>query len=257
MLGIFDSGLGGLTVVRQIERVFPPAGYIYLGDTARLPYGTKSFKTVERYAVDALKFLRKKGATTPVIACHTVSAVLTANPAARRRCAALFPRSELFDVVQPALASAKKATRNGRIGVLGTATTIRSGVYQRALRGYMVVPTSASVLVALAEEGWGNDAAVTPILCRVLAPMKQKRVDTLILACTHFPLLERRIRDILGRKVVIIDPGRAVARALRGAGVAVRPGRRRFLVTDVSADFSKRASRFLGRTVRAELVNLS
>ena len=263
MLGIFDSGLGGLTVVRQIERVFPRAGYIYLGDTARLPYGTKSFKTVERYAVDALKLLKKKGATTAVVACHTVSSVLAVNPAARRRCAALFPKSELFDVVAPALAGAKKATRNRRIGVLGTATTIRSGVYQRALRGYTVVPVPASVLVALAEEGWAfrrgsgqGRYLIEPILRNILKPFQQKRVDTLILACTHFPLLERRIRDILGKKVVIIDPGAAVARALRENAVAVRPGHRRFLATDVSADFSERASRFLGRSVRAELVDL-
>ena len=261
MLGIFDSGLGGLTVVRAIEKRLPQAGYVYLGDTARLPYGTKSPTTIERYALQALAFLREAGATTPVIACHTVSSVLAGSPSFRRACANLFEGTAPLDVVMPAVAAARKATRNGRIGVLGTAATIRSRVYERELRGKTVVPVAASVLVGIAEEGWGKDVAVRPLLRKVLAPLRTRRVDTVVLGCTHFPILKRQIRDILGSRVVIIDPGDEVAALLEASGGTTRGTRsdwraRHFFATDIPDDFSLRASRFLGRPITAEAVTL-
>lgn len=256
MLGIFDSGLGGLTVVRHIERTMPAAGYLYLGDTARLPYGTKSPETIERYAVQALRFLRSQGAKTPVVACHTVSSFLYANPNAYRRCAQLFRRNDLFEVVTPTIRAARNTTKNRRIGILGTTATVQSGAYQRGLRGYRAVPVAASVLVALAEEGWAKRGrAVKPILREIMRPFRRERVDTVILACTHFPILTRHIRDILGSSVRVIDPGAEIAAALGSPDLA-RRGPKRFFATDIPEDFAERASRFLGRSIRAKAVNL-
>lgn len=256
MLGIFDSGLGGLTVVRQVERAMPVAGYVYLGDTARLPYGTKSPQTIEQYALQALRFLRSQNAQVPVVACHTVSSLLFSNKEAYRRSARIFGRNDIFEVVTPALKAAKTATNNKRIGILGTAATIRSGAYQRGLAGYRVIPVAASVLVAFAEEGWARKkGALKPILRELLRPFQKGNVDTIVLACTHFPLFEKHICDIMGSSVVVIDPGKELAEALSSPDLAQR-GVKRFFVTDISPDFSERASRFLRRQIRAQTVHL-
>jgi len=263
MLGVFDSGVGGLTVVRAIERRVPGAGYVYLGDTARLPYGIKSQKTIERYAMQALAFLRESGADQPVIACHTVSAALIGNPAFRRTCASIYSGIEPRDVVTPAIAAAKRETKSGRIGVLATTATIRSGVYQRALRRFRVVPVAASVLVAIAEEGWafrrdvrqGRGRAITPMLREILKPFARAHVDTVVLACTHFPIFKPHIRAILKPSVHIIDPGEELA-AILAASHSVKRGSRNYFATDIPDDFSERASRFLGRAVHASPVTL-
>lgn len=256
MLGIFDSGLGGLTVVRQVEKAMPSAGYVYLGDTARLPYGTKSPEIIERYALQALRFLRAHNASVPVVACHTVSSLLFSRKSAYKRAARLFGRSDVFEVVTPAINAAKAATCNKRVGVLGTSATIRSGAYQRGLSGYRVFPVAASVLVAFAEEGWASRRRETePVLRQLLRPLQREKVDTVVLACTHFPLFEDHIRDIMGSAAAIVDPGKELAEALASQDLA-RRGAKRFFVTDISPDFSERASHFLRRTIRARTVHL-
>lgn len=255
MLGIFDSGIGGLTVARAIHRQAPGTAFLYLGDTARLPYGTKSPSTIERYALLALTFLKRGGATHPVIACHTVSSIFLTRPGMRKEIAKMFGGREIFEVVTPGIAAARRTTRRGRIGVLGTAATIRSGVYPHALRGFHLTQVAASVLVPLAEEGWSKKAEILPLLNEVLKPFKRRRVDTVILACTHFPILKTRIRAILGPAIRLVDPGEELARTLAKHPAPFARGNRRFFATDIPDDFEKRASRFWGQRIKAELVN--
>lgn len=256
MLGIFDSGLGGLTVVRHVERAMPRAGYLYLGDTARLPYGTKSTETIERYALQAFRFLRAQGVRVPVVACHSVSSMLVSNMKTYQRCARIFGREDIYEVVTPALKAARATTQNRRIGVLGTVATIRSGIYQRGLRDFRVVPVAASVLVPFAEEGWATRRnVIRPVLEHLLQPFRKANIDTVVLACTHFPLFSRLIRDILGASVHVIDPGEELTAALASSDLA-RRGPKRFFVTDISPDFSYRASRFMRRRIKAKTIHL-
>lgn len=257
MLGIFDSGIGGLTVARAIHQQAPGTAFLYLGDTARLPYGTKSPSTIERYALSALAFLKRGGATHPVIACHTVSSILLTRPGMRKKVAKMFDSSEIFEMVTPGVETARRATRRGRIGVLGTAATIRSGAYPHALRGFRLTQVAASVLVPLAEEGWSKKAEILPLLKEVLKPFRQRRVDTVILACTHFPILRARIRAILGPTIRLVDPGEELARVLAEHPVPFARGSRRFFATDIPKDFADRASRFWGRRIRTEPVDLA
>jgi glutamate racemase len=256
MLGIFDSGLGGLTVVRAIEKRLPDVGYVYLGDTARLPYGTKSPETIERYALQALAFLREAGATRPIIACHTVSSILAVRSSFRKTATAIFEGVAPLDVVTPAIAAAKRETRNGRIGILATRATIFSGAYQRALKNFRVVAVPASLLVALAEEGWAEKREIKPIVANILAPFLRSHIDTLVLACTHFPILKKTIRGILKPSVAIIDPGEALADILVSNPPPGKRNGRQFFATDIPDDFAERASRFLGRTINATAVML-
>jgi glutamate racemase len=252
MLGIFDSGLGGLTVARALEQKFPAAGYIYYGDTARLPYGTKTPETIGRYTVAALEHLQVQGASTPVIACHTASSTLAAHPDIRDQALAAAKTDMLFDVVTPAVAAARAATREGRIGILGTAATVRSGIYETLLHDAEVTQVPASVLVGLAEEGWTSRHHAGPILKELLLPFMRARVDTVVLACTHFPLLAESIHDILGPEVALVNPGVALVETLAQHHLPLTEGPKRYFASDLPADFAERASRFLGRPVDAE-----
>src|SRR3989344_2566332 len=252
MLGIFDSGLGGLTVVRALEQKFPDIGYVYYGGTARLPYGTKTPQTIGRYTVAALEYLRRHGAATPVIACHTASSTLAAHPDIREQALAAAGSEMLFDVVTPAVEAARASPREGRIGILGTTATVRRGIYETLLHDAEVTQDPASVLGGLAEEGWPDPRHAGPILEDLLLPFQRARVDTVVLACTHFPLLAEAIRDILGPEVQLIDPGEALADALLQEEIRPEAGSPRHFATDVPNDFSERAGRFLGRNIEVE-----
>lgn len=251
MLGIFDSGLGGLTVVRAIDQVLPGTAYTYLGDTARLPYGTKTPTTVARYTRDALNFLHQRGATTPIVACHTASSVLVGNPKLRADITEQFG-TEPYDVVTAGLAAVRAQSKSDRVGILATTATVHSGVYEMNLHEYVVTQVPASVLVGLAEEGWVEPQHIGPILETLLMPFLRAEVDTVVLACTHFPILTQNIRDILGRDVVLIDPGVALANHLAKTPHAT--GEQQFFATDIPDDFAERSERFLGRPITAEHV---
>jgi len=253
-IGIFDSGVGGLTVQRAILAALPGADTLYLGDTARVPYGTKSAETVTQYSLRNARFLLEAGIDLLVVACNTASAV--ALPALRD--ALPVP---VLGVVEPGARAAAAATRGGRIGVIGTPGTVASGAYQAALRaarpGAEVVAQACPLFVPLAEEGWTDpaDEVVRGVARRYLAPLREAGVDTLVLGCTHYPLLKAAIAAELPG-VALVDSAEVVAAEVAGrlgaAGAAAGgQGVHRFFVTDAPARFLAVAGRFLGRAVEA------
>jgi glutamate racemase len=250
-IGIFDSGVGGLTVQRAILDALPSAGTLYLGDTARVPYGTKSADTVTQYSLRNARLLARHGIDLLVVACNTASAV--ALPALRAELSV-----PVLGVVEPGARVAARTSRSGRIGVIGTQGTVASGAYQDALRreraGAEVLARACPLFVPLAEEGWTDpeDDVVRGVVRRYLAPFKDGAVDTLVLGCTHYPLLEAAIaRELPG--VVLVDSARAIAaevRARLGDGPPAEAPHR-FFVTDTPEKFLAVAGRFLGRPVTA------
>jgi glutamate racemase len=261
---VFDSGVGGLTVVRALRSVLPGEDVIYLGDTARVPYGSKSPRTVERYSLACQQFLLDRGVKLVLIACNTVSA--TALPAL----VAASP-VPVIGAVEPGAQRALAATRGGHIGVIGTLATVRSSAYVKAIAaldpGVEVATAACPLLVPLAEEGWTDDDIARLVARRYLAPLfaAAPRIDTLVLGCTHYPLL----RDVLGRvarelaqhELTVVDSATAMAEAARdalGSGQNRRgePGRLDCFATDTSR-LDELAPRFLGEAPTGfELVDL-
>jgi len=251
-IGIFDSGVGGLTVQRAILDALPGLETVYLGDTARVPYGTKSPEVVTQYSVRNGRVLVAHGVEMLVVACNTASAV--ALPALR----------EAFDVpvlgvVEPGARAAARATRSGRVGVLGTQSTIASGAYQRALAalipGVQVVAQPCPLFVPLAEEGWTDpaDEVVRLVARRYLEPVGAARVDVVVLGCTHYPLLSAAIAAELPG-VTLVDSAAAIAAEVRErfpAAASGGPVEHSFLVTDTPDRFLRVAPRFLGRAVES------
>jgi glutamate racemase len=248
-IGIFDSGVGGLTVQRAILEAVPAADTLYLGDTARVPYGTKSAETVTQYSLRNARFLARHGIDLLVVACNTASAV--ALPALRAELSV-----PVVGVVEPGARVAARTSRSGRIGVIGTQGTIASGAYQAALRrerpGASVVARACPLFVPLAEEGWTepSDELVRGIVRRYLAPLREADIDTLVLGCTHYPLLEAAIAAELPG-VALVDSARAIAADLKERVGAPGPNgaEHRFFVTDTPERFLAVAGRFLGRPV--------
>ncbi len=250
-IGIFDSGVGGLTVQRALLDALPGADTIYLGDTARLPYGTKSAATVTQYSLRSARLLEAQGIDLLVVACNTASAV--ALPALR----AALP-VPVIGVVEPGARAAVKATSGGRIGVIGTAGTIGSGAYTAALHALrpdaVVVAWACPLFVPLAEEGWTDpaDEVVRGVVRRYLAPLKAARIDTLVLGCTHYPLLKAAIAAELPG-VTLVDSAETVAAEVKALlpAPAGRVATHQFLVTDTPERFLAVAGRFLGRPVES------
>jgi glutamate racemase len=256
-IGIFDSGFGGLTVQRAILAALPDADTLYLGDTARLPYGTKSAETVTQYSLKNARLLASYGIDLLVVACNTASAV--AIPALRE--ALPIP---VLGVVEPGARAAVRASRGGRIGVIGTEGTVASGAYQRALQaerpGVEVVARACPLFVPLVEEGWTDpaDPVVRGVVARYLAPLRGAGLDALVLGCTHYPLLRAAIAQELPG-VALVDSADAIAAEVRGRFEAGPPRtpEHRFFVTDAPGKFLALATRFLGREVtRAEHVDV-
>ncbi|MCC7381106.1 MAG: glutamate racemase [Deltaproteobacteria bacterium] len=249
-IGVFDSGVGGLTVLHAIHRLLPDRDTAYLGDTARVPYGTRSAETVVRYALNAARFLSaREDLGVLVVACNTASAV--AIDALSR--ALPIP---VIGVIEPTAERAVAVSKNGRIGVVGTRGTIASGAYQRAIAalrpGAATFAEACPLFVPLAEEGWTDtsDAVARAIAERYLAPLTAHGIDTLILGCTHYPLLAGVIRAVIGPSVILADAADSVAEAL-AASETLPPSRngqplRRYYVTDLPKGFTRVAERFLG-----------
>jgi glutamate racemase len=248
-IGIFDSGVGGLTVQRAVLDALPDVDTVYLGDTARVPYGTKSADTVTQYSLRNARFLVRQEIDVLVVACNTASAV--AIPALRAELAI-----PVLGVVEPGARVAARATRNGRIGVVGTQGTVSSGAYQAALRQALpdvqVIARACPLFVPLAEEGWTDpeDEVVRGVVRRYLAPLAETGIDTLVLGCTHYPLLAAAIAAELPG-VTLVDSAQAIAADLRARlpRDADRAAVHRFYVTDAPARFLAVAARFLGRAV--------
>lgn len=254
-VGVFDSGIGGLTVLAAMRQRLPGEDFLYLGDTARLPYGTKTAATVERYAQQAVQALVHRGVKAVVVACNTASA------AALPALAAGNPGLPLIGVIEPGAAAAVAATRSGRIGVLATEGTVRGGAYQQAIRRLLpqaqVSAVPATLFVALAEEGWTSGEVVQAAAQRYLQPLfagPQQAPDVLVLGCTHFPPLAGAIRSVAGEAVRIVDSAvttaQALATLLAQHGLeAAGSGTCRFLVTDGEERFARVGPTFLGQAI--------
>jgi glutamate racemase len=248
-IGIFDSGVGGLTVQRAVLEAVPSADTVYLGDTARVPYGTKSAETVTQYSLRNARFLARHEIDLLVVACNTASAV--ALPALRGALAV-----PVLGVVEPGARAAARASRAGRIGVVGTQGTVASGAYQAAIRRERpdaeVFARACPLFVPLAEEGWTDpdDDVVRGAARRYLAPLREAGIDTLVLGCTHYPLLAAAIAAELPG-VVLVDSAHAIATEVRAqlGGEGPESTSHRFFVTDAPERFLAVAGRFLGRPV--------
>jgi glutamate racemase len=251
-IGIFDSGIGGLTVGHAVMRRLPSERLIYFGDTARLPYGPKSPDTVQRYSLQIGGFLRAEGVKAIVIACNTATA--HALPALRD--ALDVP---VIGVVEPGARSAVAATR-GQVGIIGTSGTIKSGAYERAIRALApdvrVIARACPLFVPLVEEGWIDHPATRQVVETYLAPLQAERVDTVVLGCTHYPLLGPVIAQVMGPEVTLIDSAEATAQELecllRDRGLLAHPGDEpdhRFIASDDPLQFLQLGQRFLGNAI--------
>jgi glutamate racemase len=251
-IGIFDSGIGGLTVVRALTKLLPNESLVYLGDTGRYPYGTKSADVVRRYSLENTAFLVDKEIKLLVVACNTSTALALDAVQAR-------VDVPVVGVIEPGARAAARASRNRKIGVIGTEGTIRSGEYTRALRGLRpdleIYARACPLFVPLAEEGWVDNEVAGRAARLYLTSLARSGIDTLILGCTHFPLLKTVIGATMGSKVRLIDSGVATAAAVRAALEAHDLLRRRgggetsFFVTDAPERFVKVGARFLGHQV--------
>jgi glutamate racemase len=259
MIGIFDSGIGGLTVVRSLMEHLPGYDIVYFGDTARTPYGTKSPETVVRYALENIDFLLSKGSKIIVMACNTASSVAAES---------VNDQFDLpiFEVITPAVEITVKRSKHLRIGVIGTRATVNSGVYEKKIKALSpeakVYSTACPLLVPLVEEGWVKKPETSMIIKKYLHPLKVRQIDTLILGCTHYPLLKDKIQRKIGKKVDVIDSSKAVAKNVKAfldthAEVdrqLVKKGNFRLFVSDVTDQFQKTARMTLKRNVVLEHV---
>lgn len=248
-IGVFDSGIGGLTVLREVRRLLPNEDVLYIGDTARVPYGGKSPETVLRYSTEICDMLLARGAKAIVAACNTASAL------AVPRLAAALP-VPVVGVVRPGAAAAAATTRNRHVGVIGTRATIASRAYETAIHendpGIRVVAAACPLLVPLAEEGWFDEPETRRIADRYLAPLLADGIDTLVLGCTHYPLLERCLAAAVGPDVALVNSARNCALALTDAierhGLAREPAERPGRTT---AAFTDRPGAFLDVAIQA------
>jgi glutamate racemase len=211
-IGVFDSGIGGLTVVKALHDLLPNEDIAYLGDTARVPYGPKSPETVQRYALELAQMLMQQNAKALVVACNTVSSV--ALPLLTKNFSV-----PVIGVIEPGAQAALQATRDRHIGVIGTRATIRSGAYERALRAsdnnVRVSSSACPLLVPLIEEGLLNDDVTDRVIVRYLEPLLADGIDTLVLGCTHYPLLTGAIARALGREITLVDSAQNCASAVQ------------------------------------------
>jgi len=259
-IGVFDSGVGGLTVLREIANLLPDKKIIYLGDTARVPYGSKSPETVNKFSEQGIKFLQSKGVKLIVIACNTVSALSLDFLKERTSL-------PLIGVLEPGAEKAISLTKKGIIGVIGTEATIASKAYTKAImkidRSVKVVEKSCPLLVPLAEEGWLRGEITKKVIQYYLRPILKERIDTLILGCTHYPLFKDTIQQVVGEEVKLIDSAKEVAlrvREIAGDSSNVDCGFHsyEFFVTDQPERFARVGKVFLKKKIynKVKKINL-
>ena len=261
-VGIFDSGLGGLTVAHAIFERLPAESTLYFGDTARVPYGPKSPETVRRYSLEIMRWLLQQGVKAIVVACNTS----TAHALEALRAAAPVP---VLGVIEPGARAAVAASNGQPIGVIGTAGTIKSRAYERAIHalapGAEIVVRACPLLVPLVEEGWLNHPATELVAEEYLAPVRGKNVTTLVLGCTHYPLIKPLLQEVIGTGVLLIDSAAETAKALEltllreglQAPAGGEPAQHRFVVSDDPERFRRVGAGFLGERVgEAEVVSL-
>lgn len=264
MIGVFDSGIGGLTVVKQIFKTLPQYKIVYFGDTARLPYGTKSEEAIIKYSIENTEFLLEKGAKVIVIACHTASSV--AADVLREK----YPEVPIFDVVGAGLEKTLELSRRKKIGIMGTVATIKSGAHEKFLKNInpdvKVLNKACPLLVPLIEEGWLKRMETRKILRYYLRPLKQKKVDVLVLACTHYPLLYKMIDAISGKSVQIVDPAEELALELQEflkknpdieKSIERNGNKHQFYVSDIPYRFNDLSKRILGQKIDVKKIDLN
>lgn len=248
-IGVFDSGLGGLTVLRAIRRRLPGEDLVYFGDTARVPYGPKSKAAVTRYSVEIAKFLARRGIKLLVVACNTASAL--ALPEVKKAL-----RVPVIGVIGPGARAALRAAGGGRIGVIGTQATIRSRSYEKALRaqakGTKTIARACPLFVPLVEEGWWEHKVTAQVAKIYLKPFQEGGVKALILGCTHYPVLKKLLKKTMGPKVALIDSADETAREVEsliernGLTRRARKGKTEFFLSDASENFPVLARAMLG-----------
>ena len=260
-IGVFDSGVGGLTVAGELKRLLPHEPILYLGDTARLPFGTKSPLTIQKYSIQNAEFLLNRGIKFLVIACNTASAWAIEQVRS-------FSPVPVVGVIEPGCKAAVKTSRKGRIGVIGTSATIRSEAYPSGIRKLKpevhVVSRQCPLFVPLVEEGWLDHPITDQVIAEYLAPLKDEEIDTLVLGCTHYPLLKEAISRFMGGEVTPICSSEAAAAevkeqlAEKGLLGNKASNNDRYYLTDHSATFQRILNLFIGLKIeQVEQVDLN
>jgi len=267
MIGVFDSGFGGLTVLKEMVRVLPQYDYMYLGDTARAPYGTRSSKIVRAFTEQAVNFLYGEGCQLVILACNTASSKAL-RALQHKYMPERFPKRNILGVLVPEAQDAVSKTKNNRIGVIATEGTVSSGAYVREVQklrpDVAVFQRTCPLLVPLIESGEDNQMLTSILLRRYLDPLVAKDIDTLILGCTHYGILESRIREIVGPSVHIVCGGRVVASKLKeylGRHPEVEKdisqgGTVSFYTTDLTEKFAHLGSKFFGAEIIPRVVSI-
>lgn len=263
MIGIFDSGIGGLTVVKEVFKQLPPYQIIYFGDTARTPYGNKSKELITHYAFEDTNFLLSKGANLIIVACNTVSAV--ASDELKKK----YKDIPIFEVITPAVDKAVKVTQNKRIGVIGTRATINSRIYEDKIKaiknGFQIFGKACPLFVPLVEEGWAERPETKIIAKKYLFSLKSRQIDTLILGCTHYPLLRNLIHVKMGKRVNLVDPAeetvlnvkKFLAENPATEKNLARNNHHEFYFSDITQNLKNIAASWLGQSIEPKLVSLS
>jgi len=252
-IGVFDSGLGGLTVVKELMRQLPAEDIVYYGDTARVPYGTKSKESIIRFSIENADVLLKRKVKMIVVACNSSSSF--ALPALVKKCSV-----PIIGVIEPGARESVLHTKNRRIGVVATSATIKSGSYQKAIKRcdkkVKVYSQACPLFVPLAEEGWLNMKLTFDVAKKYLSSIKQSKADVLILGCTHYPLLRKTIAKVVGKNVLLIDSAQVVAQKVKQVLMKMNKlktkktkARYTFLVSDKPQEFRKIAKNFLGKDI--------
>jgi glutamate racemase len=252
-IGIFDSGIGGLTVVKQLLKFLPNENLVYFGDTARVPYGTKSKKLIRQYALEDAAFLSKFDIKLLVVACNSASAAAVDL----LKSVLTIP---VTGVIEPGVTAAIRETENRRIGVIGTTATVNSNVYQESIRRLddrvKVYGQPCPILVPLVEEGWVDEEVTKLTIKKYLEPLLEQEIDTLILGCTHFPVIKKMIQEEVGARIKLIDSGEETARVVQDMLVQyslkrnkAEKGKVEFYVSDIPGKFDEVGTRFLGQPV--------
>lgn len=252
-IGFFDSGIGGLTVVKAVSQLLPNENIVYFGDTARVPYGSKSNDTVVEYSLQAANFLLRKNIKLLVVACNTASSVALKD---LKR----FLTIPVIGMIEPGSKLALSESRNGKIGIIGTNATINNKAYSNEIRKLnpkiKVYEKACPLFVPIAEEGWINHKATELIAKEYLNELKIKKIDSLVLGCTHYPILKDVIQKVVGKGVKLVDSGTPAARLveeyLNGRGlrnISNQIGKKEFYVSDIPSKFREIAERFLGKKI--------
>jgi glutamate racemase len=253
-IGIFDSGIGGLTVVDKVQEILPNENLVYFGDTARVPYGTKSKETVTKFSVENVEFLMEHNVKLVIVACNTASSL---SLEFLKRCF----RVPVIGVIEPGAREAVSATRNNRIGVIGTNATVSSQAYEKAIRKisprYFVQAQACPLFVPLVEEGWADKDVTEEVVNIYLKMLKTKSVDTLIMGCTHYPILKSVLQKTMGKNVMLVDSAKEVAKEakeiLDASGLlnySKAKGKHKFFVSDEPNRFIKIGEKFLGKRIK-------